>query len=346
MKKLANLLYIAFTAMAGLYLLVLGGYLAYLGGSIYYLLSGGVILAVAWYYGRGNLHAVRVFGSWLTITLIWSLYDADGAFLSLLPRLAMWLVLGLWFFLPLAVRGDTSRSEQKTVVRRWIGLPSAAAVICLAISVVPGHEHYGEGTVRTQVSQNNTVSDWRHYGNHVGGTRFAELDQINTDTVTGLKEVWRYRTGVNRDFKGTPLQVDDKLLFCAARNIVIALDADSGKELWRYDPEVVPPGDHQYAVTCRGVAYLEVPGSTGQCAKRVVTGTVDSRLIALDAETGELCAGFGNQGTVDVTVGLGEHIPNQYYLTSPALVAGDLLVIGGLVMDSQRLGLPSGAVRA
>lgn len=346
MRKMANLVYIAFMALAGLYLLVLGAYLSYLGGSFYYLLSGAVMLATAWYFGRGNVRAVRLFGIWLAITLCWSLYEADGAFLSLLPRLAMWLVLGLWFFLPLAVQGDASKAGHKLLVRRWIGIPAADSAVCLVVAALPGYEHFSEGSVRAPASSGLPVGDWRHYGSHVGGTRFAELDQINTATVGKLREVWRYRTGVNRDFKGTPLQVDGKLLFCTARNIVIAIDADSGAELWRFDPDVVPPGDHQYAVTCRGIAYHEVPDSVEQCAQRVVVGTVDSRLIALDAKTGRPCEHFGDGGTVDVTVGLGEHHPSQYYLTSPALVAGDLLVIGGLVMDSQRLGLPSGAVRA
>ena len=118
----------------------------------------------------------------------------------------------------------------------------------------------------------NAASDWRHYGNDEGGTRFAALTDINTDTVSGLKEAWRYRTGVEEDFKATPLNVNGMLYICAALNVVIAIDDSTGEEVWRYDPGLSPPAKHQYAQTCRGLGYHEASAEySGQCAKRIVT---------------------------------------------------------------------------
>ncbi|NND66357.1 MAG: pyrroloquinoline quinone-dependent dehydrogenase, partial [Halioglobus sp.] len=203
-----------------------------------------------------------------------------------------------------------------------------------------------EGTYRERVAS-EPVTDWRHYGNTTGGTRFAELDQINADNVGKLKEVWRFRTGVEHDFKMTPLQVGGTLYLCTARNIIIAVNADSGEEQWRFDPAVVPPAEHQYARTCRGLSYVEVPpAGRGECERRIVMGTVDARLMAVDADTGKRCTSFGDNGQVHLRHGLGQHEANRYYVTSPPLVAGDRLVVGGLVLDSQDLGLPSGVVRA
>ena len=180
-----------------------------------------------------------------------------------------------------------------------------------------------------------------------GGTRFAELTQINTDNVSQLKEVWRYRTGVEDDFKMTPLQVGNKLFICAAKNILMAIDSDTGQEVWRYDPEAIPPAKHQYARTCRGLSFHQASESyLGQCQQRIVTATIDARLIAVDAQTGKPCSNFGDEGMVNLRHGMSPHLPNQYYVTSPPLVADDVLVVGGLVLDSQDLGLPSGVVRA
>ena len=180
-----------------------------------------------------------------------------------------------------------------------------------------------------------------------GPVRSAQLQDINTDTVGGLKEIWRFRTGVEEDFKATPLNVNGMLYICAALNVVIAIDDATGKEIWRHTPDVTAPAAHQYARTCRGVGYHEAPeGYAGQCPKRVITSTVDARIIALDAITGATCTDFGSDGSVDLRKGMSPHEPQDYYITSSPLVAGDNLVVGGQVLDSQDLGLPSGVVRA
>ncbi len=342
--RVLHWVYVSVMLLAGLYLSLLGAYLVYLGGSIYYVVAGIATLMLVRQLVRGDSSAARNYGILLAVTLIWSVYESGGSFLSLLPRLAFWMVLGLWFYS--ACYRNTLRSHGVAADYRWLSVAQLGSTAVLLVAALQTHEVHSEGT-RRSVAPDNPVSDWRHYGNSVGGTRFAELEQINSANVKGLREVWRYRTGVEHDFKMTPLQVGKLLYICGAKNVLIALDASSGKEVWRHDPEAEPPAEHQYARTCRGISYVEAPPDySGECPTRIVTGTVDARLIAVDAKTGARCEGFGDKGQVDLRRGMGSHSPNKYYLTSPPLVAGTRLVVGGLVLDNQNLGLPSGVVRA
>ncbi len=336
--------------LIGLLLTVPGGFLVYLGGSPYYVLAGIATLAVAVQFIRRRPDAVVIYGAILAITLVWSIYEAGLDLFALLPRFAAWLVVGLYFLTPWYRQSLRSkRADDDTeapAIKRWfIAVPTLAGIAVLIIASIPGYIQNSTGSVRE--AADGLASDWRHYGNTPGGTRFAAIDQINTETVSGLKEIWRYRTGVEEDFKATPLAIDGTLYMCAAGNVMMAVDGETGVELWRHDPQLTPPADHQYAITCRGVAYHEAGEDyAGQCRKRVITATIDASLIAVDAETGERCNDFGEAGVVDLREGMGEHKRGDYYHTSPPTVAGDNLVVGGLVNDSQKLGLPSGVVRA
>ena len=339
--------FIAFLSLVGLYLTLLGGFLIYLGGSFYYACAGVATLLTAAMVFRRSVFAPRVYGGILGVTLIWSLYESGFDLLALLPRLAAWIGVGAWFLTPWYQASlKLHYGNAPPATKSWCVIPSLAAMLVLLIATGQGYTRNGTGTVRT-ITDDSVVTDWRHYGNTQGGTRFAELEQINSESVGKLKEVWRFRTGVAEDFKMTPLQVGSHLYLCGARNVLMAIDSDTGEEIWRYDPKVIPPAKHQYARTCRGVSYHEAPADyLGECPKRIVTGTVDARLIAVNAMTGERCSDFGSDGQVDLRKGMGEHSPKQYYVTSPPLVADDVLVVGGLVLDSQDLGLPSGVVRA
>src|SRR5690606_8897013 len=93
------------------------------------------------------------------------------------------------------------------------------------------------------------------------------------------------------------------------------------------------------------VASLREPPSP-TCKRRLFLPTIDARLIALDADTGLACDGFGNAGVVDLSVGMGEIKPGYYQQTSTPLVAGDLVVVGGRVADNFEVGEPPGVVRA
>jgi membrane-bound PQQ-dependent dehydrogenase (glucose/quinate/shikimate family) len=334
--------------LVGLLLSLGGGYLTYLGGSPYYLLIGLATLLTAWWLIRRNGTAVLAYGAALAVSVAWSLFESGFDFFALLPRLALWLGLGVYFLTPwyrASLGSEPEAASPQPPNRWWIGGPSLAGVALLAASTLTGYVHNGTGTLSE--TQADIGTDWRHYGNTPGGTRFAAIEQINTESVSGLEEVWRYRTGLEEDFKATPLAIGDTLYLCGAGNVMIALDAESGEERWRFDPDLPRVSSHQYAITCRGVTYHEADdGYTGECPARIVTATVAASLIAVDAKTGALCEQFGDGGTVDLRNGISSHQPDEYYHTSPPTLAGDNLVVGGLVLDSQDLGLPSGVVRA
>ena len=345
--RIVHWIFVIVLTVIGILLALGGGVLSYLGGSWYYLIAGLATLTVSVMMVRRHKLAPQIYTGILAVTLVWAIVESGLDFMALLPRLAAWMVVGAWFFMPwyrhtLAKRYATNLPNYRT----WLGGALASSAAVLGISALQPYTKNAEGSVRV-AADDAPVTDWRQYGNSNGGSRFAELDQINVETVGNLQEVWRYRTGVEDDFKMTPLQVDGRLFICTARNILIALDDASGAEIWRFDPEAEPPAAHQYARTCRGISYYETPRSySGECRKRLVMGTIDARLMAINADTGAPCADFGDQGAVNLRSGLSPHGKNDYYVTSPPLVADDVFVVGGLVNDSQMLGLPSGVVRA
>ena len=345
-SRIAHWLMVVLFLFIGVFLTLAGGYLALLGGSFYYVAAGIALIASAVYMIKGNTLAYKLYAGLLLVTLVWATYESDLYWLAFLPRVATWLVLGLWFITPWYRASLKPADMNRTVNRKWIALPIGLNSAVLLLSIFQGYEQNGTGTMRP-LPDTADVTDWQNYGNTDGGSRFAQLEQINTDTVGKLKEVWRYRTGVEKTFKMTPLQVNDLLYICGASNVLMAVNSDNGEEAWRYDPEAIPSGSNQYAETCRGVSYHEAPTDyVGQCPTRILVGTVDARLIAVDAVTGALCTDFGENGAVDLTHGLGLHELGEYYVTSPPLIADDVAVVGGLVADTQDLGLPSGVVRA
>ena len=201
------------------------------------------------------------------------------------------------------------------------------------------------------------VAEWRAYGGDLGGLCYSPLTQIDVENVGALEVAWTYRHGDYADgtgefnrtsFQATPIALGDQLYFCTAFNRVIALDAETGVERWVFDPQLrAKRGEGPYPLTCRGVAYWEAAAdASGPCERRIFTGTRDSQLIALDAETGAPCADFGVEGRVDLREGIGQAPAWEYYPTSPPLVIGDRVVVGALVADNLRVDAPSGVVRA
>lgn len=196
--------------------------------------------------------------------------------------------------------------------------------------------------------------DWPAYGGTIHATRYSPLAQITRDNVATLQRAWVYRTGdmPSAESEGkyaaetTPLKIGDSLFLCSAKSILIALDAGTGRERWRYDP-VVSDEAIPYSASCRGVAYYATPGAAedAACAARIVSGTLDGRLIAVDAATGEPCAAFGQGGTVNLLEGIGHTVPGWFAVTSPPTIVRGVVVIGHQVKDGERRSAPSGVVR-
>ena len=102
-------------------------------------------------------------------------------------------------------------------------------------------------------------------------------------------------------YEVTPLKIDDSLFICTPHNFVIALDAETGEERWRFDPEV-PDSTNRQHLTCRGLSYhaSQTPVEGQACQRRLFMPTADARLIALDPETGKVCESFGENGDEDI----------------------------------------------
>jgi quinoprotein glucose dehydrogenase len=196
-----------------------------------------------------------------------------------------------------------------------------------------------------------------YYGDDQGGSRFALLDQITPRNVGQLVPAWTYHTGdlkirapdllKRSKFEVTPILVGDKLVACTPFNAVVALDPGTGRELWRYDPEIKTDYRPANMFACRGVAVWHgPPGAAGPCAERILTATADLRLIALDLKDGKPCADFGQAGAVRIDPGKRLLWPGEFQFTSPPAVIGDLVILGSSIGDNARVDAPRGTVRA
>lgn len=196
--------------------------------------------------------------------------------------------------------------------------------------------------------------DWPAYGGDLHATRYSPLAQITPDNVAELERLWEFSTGDlpseaaegKYSPENTPLKVGDSLFICTPMGKITAVEALTGKEQWHFDPEV-PVDAIPYGATCRGVAYYEVADAEPDslCATRIIWGTLDARLIAIDSGTGQLCSDFGNNGEVDLEEGLGRTVPGWYALTSPPTIVRGVAVVGAQVTDGNAEDSPSGVVR-
>lgn len=204
--------------------------------------------------------------------------------------------------------------------------------------------------------QSTQTADWPSYGGGNNSDRFSPLREISRDNVDQLEVAWTHRsgdmsTGQDSDWsftslQVTPIAVNHHLYYCTPFGRVFALAPDSGEERWVFDPDIQTKSGGYYPAICRGVSYWEggQPGKT--CNKRIIYGTRDAQLIALDADSGQPCADFGAQGRVALRDQVGEHVSWEYYPTSPPAIIGELAVMGAMVVDNLREDAPSGVVRA
>jgi quinate dehydrogenase (quinone) len=335
--------------LLGLALVTGGAYLLSLGGSPYDLIAGAGLLASGYLLFRGSAWGSRFYGWVLLGALLCGLVEVGLDLWALMPRLLMLTVLGLWLLTPW-VRRSLYNGKPPALLHTVL----AKSTLAIALIIIGGgifvaaRIPVAELTPRINNTNNvESTTDWRNYGNGPGGTRYAQLDQITPANASKLKELWHVRTGVQGAFKATPTQIGDLLYMCAGANVIIALDADTGEKRWQHDPKVNKPRFGSFATTCRGVTYYKAPEEyAGDCKERILTGTTDARLIAVDALTGERCTSFGNNGEVSLLDHMGEVKPGFHFTTSPPTMAGPLAVIGGWVADNQEVSEPSGVVRA
>jgi quinoprotein glucose dehydrogenase len=350
----------------GLPLLLGGGRLAWLDGSWYYLVAGALLCAsgVLLLRRRGLglwLHAALLLG-----TLAWALWEVGLDLWPLMPRTALWFVLAAWLLTPWVRRAlagpDGGTPLRGARIALGLGLVLSLVAWGVALTRSP-HDHPGRLPMAAAVPAPGLAAsavngDWPSYGGSPYGQRYSALAQITPQNVAQLKELWHYRTG---DMPGpgdpteitdevTPIKVHDTLYLCTPHSIAIALDPATGRERWRFDPHIQSPTGfkHFEHMTCRGVSYHEdaAVSAGAECPRRIFLPTADARLIALDADSGKPCSGFGNGGTVNLLQNIRPFEPGGYYSTSPPVVTRQLVIIGGHVSDNVSTEEPSGVIRA
>lgn len=215
------------------------------------------------------------------------------------------------------------------------------------------------------------ADDWTAYGGTNLGQRYSALKEVNIGNVKGLKVAWEHHTGDLRKadqdsseytFEATPIKVGGGLYFCTPHNIIQALEPETGKIRWSFDPMMKRDPFYQHQ-TCRGVSWNDstayaAPADTpadqqtaittavAECPRRIIATTVDARLFALNADTGALCKSFGTDGYVDLMDGMLNTNRATYQQTSAPLVTKDLIILGSAIADNYYENNPSGVIRA
>ncbi|MCD9031413.1 membrane-bound PQQ-dependent dehydrogenase, glucose/quinate/shikimate family [Luteimonas sp. Y-2-2-4F] len=387
-------------ALLGLALAAGGAWLVALGGSWYYLPAGLALLVAGVLLARGRSAGAGWYLATLAATALWTAYEVRLSYWGWIPRMGLLVALAI----PVALLAPRLSPGWRT------GAARAVALACVAVFVLAfGLAFAPHGVTRAdrapspvspaaaalpaegdaQAADAPADADWAAYGRDNAATRYSPLARIDRGNVARLQRVWEYRTGdlpPNRwGAETTPLKIGDTLYLCSARNILIALDARSGQERWRYDPKV-SDASIPYTAACRGVAHYRVPPAPpapaepapvaalaseaetdaganldpaeppaaapaaaqapgGLCDLRIVEGTLDGRIVAVDAATGTPCPGFGKNGQVDITEGMGDTPPGYVSITSPPTIVRGVIVTGHQVLDGQRRDAPSGVIK-
>src|SRR5262249_23486151 len=155
------------------------------------------------------------------------------------------------------------------------------------------------------IAESAQTIGWKFTEGSAGGGRYSPLADIKRDNGKRLKVAWAYRhgdvgdpSGPDRGFRGTAfltttVLVEGRFIFTTPFNRVIALDPETGTELWTFDPKIDKGRRFGNMMINRGAAYWRGSSANGACASRIFLGTLDARLIALDVKTGKPCADFG-----------------------------------------------------
>jgi quinoprotein glucose dehydrogenase len=171
-------------------------------------------------------------------------------------------------------------------------------------------------------------TDWPAYGYDQSGQRYSPLKQIDTANVAKLRKAWQY--GISSDAansatqgppgtEAVPIMVDGMLYTPTVNHAIVALEPESGEEIWKYDLS-------KANATLRGVTYW--PGDKDN-PPAILAGTSEGRLIALNAKTGKLVPGFGKEGVVDLRAGVTEKFPTApYHMSSPGVIYNNLIITG------------------
>jgi quinoprotein glucose dehydrogenase len=373
----------AIMVVFGLPIFAGGIWLIALGGSWYYALAGLGLLVSAWFLFRHAMLGVWIYLLTFVGTVIWALWERGFDGWAQVPRLVAPTVILILVLLAIPALRGRFAGGRAALAASAVGLVALGTSGVVLTSVhesspvaqetpapAPGEAPTAEPAQpapatdpvteepsiapRSAVAQLDVGTDWPAYGGTYAAARYSPLDQITRENVGQLERAWEFNTGDlpseaaegKYSPENTPLKVGDDLYMCTGMGIALAIDAATGGEEWRFDPQV-PVDAIPYGATCRGVAYYQVPDAAPDmaCATRILWGTLDARLLAVDARTGQPCAEFGENGQVFLEDGIGDTAPGWYSVTSAPTIVRGIAVIGAQVKDGQAEDAPSGVVR-
>ena len=237
------------------------------------------------------------------------------------------------------VRSDSSRIF--SVMKYFpFGRAGMAWVLLLVLVQRPAPAQEGASPEAESVDGNGYRS-WSAYGGDAGQTRYSSLDQINRSNVGRLERAWTFDTGDDGPtIECNPIVVDGVMYLTSPALTVIALDAASGTEIWRFAPLGADyDGPEYWRYVSRGLTYW-----TDGIASRIFSAA-GPFVNALDAGTGDRIPDFGRNGRIDLREGLGTEEGEPFVqATSPGIIHEGLIIFGTNVSESP--GAAPGHIRA
>jgi glucose dehydrogenase len=248
----------------------------------------------------------------------------------------------------MAGRGAQGTDAEFKIVVSYLARNFGKAGTAAAKAATPESSSAGaKADAKIASLQIDLKTNWPHYGRDEGGQRYSPLAQINTKNVGKLKLAWQYGidakaanlTGAQRVIAPTeavPIVIGNVLFTPTTKHSVVALQADTGQEIWKY--ELGSAG-----APLRGVTFW---AGDAQSPPQIFVGTSDGRLIALNALNGKPVPGFGNEGALNLRVGVTEKFPTMsYHMSSPGVVYKNLILTGSQGQEDNADG-PAQDVRA
>ncbi len=232
-----------------------------------------------------------------------------------------------------------------------------------------------ESTVSARVPMDYSTNwgEWPSYNGNLKAQKYSPLPYIDSTSIHDLELAWVWEAKIDsgpktsgttrrrgwggQPFKATPLMVDGRVFVRTRLSTVVAIDAETGVELWEFDPETrLRPRPAMFGWTTRGLAYHKQSAcNEGTPCERVILLTSDGWMYALNPEDGEVISSFGNDGNVDLTQGLRRPLDRaQVSWSHPPFVCRDTIVVGSQTNDMSqfqfrdsdwRQNLPVGDVR-
>ncbi|MGR3464710.1 outer membrane protein assembly factor BamB family protein [Limimaricola sp.] len=270
---------------------------------------------------------------WLNVTLKWLVLL--GAALTAVAAYFLMQDTAMWAMILATIGAVWNLASRKGRERR-----PAFVLALLALPILPAPQAHAQ--------------DWPGFHGDLQARKYSPLTEITAANVEYLRPVWEIETGDVADGSGdlpqtvwsaTPVYANETLYVGTPFYRILALDPATGEERWSYDSQARLEALTQPALKNRGVTYWDT-GATGACAKRIYIGTMDAKLHSVDADTGQPCEGFGENGILDVNQWNDTNDRWPLSLLQPPVAHGGRLFIGWAGKDWESAQAPPGTVFA